>query len=259
MLLAAAWLPFAAGAGCIENPDPELHRLQELVSEVGTKALRQARSQLDVLQHGPLRDLPGNASRRAALFAIQAQAYGILELDGKAREAAAKGLALATGKHDPVHLELLSAYAENVYDKAGIASAIEAVEAARMLQPRGSTADTCLLMTRGLLEHRQDRADLAIVTLTQAYRASIAPAVTEQHIRSADYLSLVMRSMGDYSEALSLFSAGDARDISGSRRGEPGAAANAGVRNPAARDRQRAACDLKRRSVEQRREYAVAR
>ena len=204
MLLAAAWLPFAAGASCIENPDPELHRLQELVSEDGTKALRQARSQLDVLQHGPLRDLPGNASRRAALFAIQAQAYGILELDGKAREAAAKGLALATGKHDPVHLELLSAYAENVYDKAGIASAIEAVEAARMLQPRGSTADTCLLMTRGLLEHRQDRADLAIVTLTQAYRASIAPAVTEQHIRSADYLSLVMRSMGDYSEALSL-------------------------------------------------------
>ncbi len=204
MLLAAAWLPFAAGASCLENPDPELHRLQELVSEDGTKALRQARSQLDVLQHGPLRDLRGNASRRAALFAIQAQAYGILELDGKAREAAAKGLALATGEHDPVHLELLSAYAENVYDKAGIASAIEAVEAARMLQPRGSTADTCLLMTRGLLEHRQDRADLAIVTLTQAYRASIAPAVTEPHIMSADYLSLVMRSMGDYSEALAL-------------------------------------------------------
>src|SRR5271169_4664102 len=48
------------------------------------------------------------------------------------------------------------------------------------------------------------RADLAIVTLTQAYRASIAPAVTEQHIMSADYLSLVMRSMGDYSEALAL-------------------------------------------------------
>ena len=59
-------------------------------------------------------------------------------------------------------------------------------------------------MTRGLLEHRQDREDLAIVTLTQAYRASIAPAVTEQHIMSADYLSLVMRSMGDYSEALAL-------------------------------------------------------
>ena len=204
MLLAAAWLPFAAGASCLENPDPELHRLQDLVSEDGTKALRQAQSELDALQRGPPRDLHADASRKAALFAILAQAYGILELDGKAREAATKGLALATGEHDRVHLELLSAYAESVYDKAGIASAIEAVEAARMLQPRGSAADTCLLMTRGLLEHRQDREDLAIVTLTQAYRASIAPAVTEQHIMSADYLSLVMRSMGDYSEALAL-------------------------------------------------------
>jgi diguanylate cyclase (GGDEF)-like protein len=45
---------------------------------------------------------------------------------------------------------------------------------------------------------------LAIVTLTQAYRASIAPAVTEMHITSADYLSLVMRSMGDYAQALEL-------------------------------------------------------
>ena len=99
----------------------------------------------------------------------------------------AKGLKLATEDHDPVHLELLSLYAENVYDKAGIAGAIKAIEAARMLQPRGSPADTCLLITRGLLEHRQDREDLAIVTLTQAYRASIAPAVTEPHIMSADY------------------------------------------------------------------------
>ena len=121
MLLAAAWLPFAAGASCLENPDPELHRLQDLVSEDGTKALRQAQSELDALQRGPLRDARANASRRAALYAIQAHAYGILELDGKAREAAAKGLALATGEHDPVHLELLSAYAESVYDKAGIA------------------------------------------------------------------------------------------------------------------------------------------
>ncbi len=203
-LLAASWLPLAAGASCLENPDPELHRLQDLVSVDGTRALKQTRIQLDALQRAPLRDLPSAASRKAALYAIQAQAYGILELDSKAREAAAKGLALATAEHDPVHLELLSAYAENVYDKAGIASAIEAIEAARTLQPRGSTADTCLLMTRGLLEHRQNRADLAIVTLTQAYRASIAPAATEQHIMSADYLSLVMRSMGDYSEALAL-------------------------------------------------------
>ena len=35
-------------------------------------------------------------------------------------------------------------------------------------------ADTCLLINRGLLEHRLGREDLAIVTLPQAYRASAA-------------------------------------------------------------------------------------
>ena len=83
-------------------------------------------------------------------------------------------------------------------------AAIEAVEAARILQPRGSHGRYLPADYPGLLEHRQDREDLAIVTLTQAYRASIAPAVTETHIMSADYLSLVMRSMGDYSQALTL-------------------------------------------------------
>ena len=71
---------------------------------------------------------------------------------------------------DPVHLELLMGYASAVYDNAGIAAAIQTIEAARAPQPPGSPADTCLLINRGLLEHRQGREDLAIVTLTQAYR-----------------------------------------------------------------------------------------
>ena len=157
----------------------------------------------DALKRQPLPDAERNATRMASLYAVEAEAYGILELDSDARRTAAKALALIPD-HGWVHLELLAVYADNVYDKAGIAGAIEAIEAARVLQPRGSTADTCLLITRGLLEHRLDREDLAIVTLTQAYRASIAPAVTEPHIMSADYLSLVMRSMGDYSQALTL-------------------------------------------------------
>jgi len=194
LVFACPWSP--ARANCLENPDPEIHQLQEQVSIDATKAQKQAQSLLPAAAH--------NASRTAALYAVEAQAYGILELDADARAMAAKGLALAPDAHDPVHLGLVSAYAEAVYDKAGIVGAIEAVEAARMWQPRGSLADTCLLITRGLLEHRQDREDLAIVTLTQAYRASISPEVTEAHIMSADYLSLVMRSMGDYTQALSL-------------------------------------------------------
>ncbi len=201
-LLASAWVPSGVWASCLDNPDPEIHRLQEMVDEDATKALKQTKALLASLKHEKFTD--SNALRIAALYGIQAHAYGILELDVEARTIAAKGLALARGEHDPIHLDLLLAYAESVYDKAGITNSIEAIEAARMLQPRGSVADTCMLITRGLLEHREDREDLAIVTLTQAYRASIAPAVTEPHIMSADYLSLVMRSMGDYNQALTL-------------------------------------------------------
>jgi diguanylate cyclase (GGDEF)-like protein len=204
-VLAAAVLLLSphAWATCLDNPDPKIHRLQEMVAEDASKALRQARNQLK----SPSREtstVAQKTSRTAALYAVEARAYSMLEFDADSRAAAQKGLALAPEVHDPVHLELLSAFAESVYDKAGITAAVEAIEAARILQPRGSAADTCLLISRGLLEHRQTREDLAIVTLTQAYRASIAPAVTEPHIMSADYLSLVMRSMGDYAQALAL-------------------------------------------------------
>jgi diguanylate cyclase (GGDEF)-like protein len=40
--------------------------------------------------------------------------------------------------------------------------------------------------------------------LTQAYRASSGPAFTEPHVLSASVLSVVMRSMGDYAQALAL-------------------------------------------------------
>ncbi len=202
-LLLFACLPSAGWASCLVDPDAEIARLQELIAVDASKALQQAMAVLDALKRQPLPDAARNATRMASLYAVEAEAYGILELDSDARRTAAKGLAL-TPDHGWVHLELLAVYADSVYDKAGIAGAIEAIEAARVLQPRGSTADTCLLITRGLLEHRLDREDLAIVTLTQAYRASIAPAVTEPHIMSADYLSLVMRGMGDYSQALTL-------------------------------------------------------
>ena len=163
-------------------------------------ALKQAQTALDLLQHAPRLD----SARIAALYAVQAQGYSALELDGDARATASKGLELARSQKDPVHLDLLSAYAENVYDKASIGSAIEAIETARGLQTPGSIADTCLLITLGRLQFRQARADLAIVSLTQAYRASMAPAQAEQRVLSAAALSPVMRSMGDYVQALSL-------------------------------------------------------
>jgi len=204
VLLAAVCACVSAQASCLTSTDPTIARLQQLVGENASQAIKEAQNELDALKRDASSNKFSDGQRAAALFAVQAEAYGLLELDADARKTAAKGLELVPSARDLVHLELLSAYSEEVFEKASIAGSIEAIEAARVLQPRGSLADTCLLISRGLLEHRQDRADLAIVTLTQAYRASIAPAVSEPHIRAADYLSLVMRSMGDYPQALAL-------------------------------------------------------
>jgi len=208
LLLAAAWLPGASSATCLVDADPEIHRLQDLIGQDATQALAQAKSALQSAQRESVSDNSHGAlqaaARIAALYAVEAEAYGILELDADARAAAEKGLALVTNGRDPVHLELLLGYSGAVYDNAGIAAAIQTIELTRASQAPGSPADTCLLISRGLLEHRQGREDLAIVTLTQAYRASEGAAAGEAHIMSADYLSLVMRSMGDFTEALAL-------------------------------------------------------
>jgi diguanylate cyclase (GGDEF)-like protein len=209
LLLAAAFLPIFASASCLPDADADIVRLQELISKDATKAVRQAQGMLDALQRespsASSSDVLHTASRIGALYAAEAEAYSILELDANARSAAEKGLALVPSEHDPVHLELLMAYTSAVYDSAGIAAAIQTIEASRAAQSPGSQADTCLLINRGLLEHRLGREDLAIVTLTQAYRASSASeAMSETHIMAADTLSTVMRSMGDYSQALAL-------------------------------------------------------
>ncbi len=208
-LLVAAFLPLFASASCLPDADPDILRLQQLVSKDAHKAVRQAQIMLDSLQReaqsGPDNALR-TASRIAALYGVQAEAYGVLELDANARATAREGSCPACrDERDPVHLELLMAYTAAVYDSAGIAAAIQTIEAARASLPAGSRADTCLLINRGLLEHRLGREDLAIVTLPQAYRASADdPSLIETHIMAADTLSLVMRSMGDYSQALAL-------------------------------------------------------
>jgi diguanylate cyclase (GGDEF)-like protein len=189
-----------ARATCLISADPAIHELQTLVEMDAARALKRLQIELAPLEHAPQPD----AKRLASLYAVQAQAYSILELDSQARQAALKGLQLATLAGDPVHLDLLSAQAENIYDPAEIDAALKSIEAARTSQVRGSIADTCLLITRGLLQYREDRPDLAIGTLTQAYRASTAPEYARARIASAGVLSTVMRSAGDFTQALAL-------------------------------------------------------
>jgi len=110
LLLAAAFLPIFASASCLPDADADIARLQQLISKDATQAARQAQGMLDALQTESLgansSDALHTAARIAALYAVQAEAYGILELDANARSAAEKGLALVPSQRDPVHLEL---------------------------------------------------------------------------------------------------------------------------------------------------------
>lgn len=185
---------------CLGNPDSEMRQLQDRLTQDPAKTIKEAQSELESTQRAAHPD----KRRLASLYAVEAQGYSLLELDGDARALAQKGLQLAQGATDPLHLDLLSAYAENVYDEAGIASAVRTIETARAAQVPGSLAETCLLITLGRLQYRQDRADLATATLTQAYRTSMTSGMARQRVLAAHALSPVMRAMGDYTQALAL-------------------------------------------------------
>ena len=147
-----------------------------------------------------------HGSRIAALYAVQAEAYGILELDANARSAAEKGLALVPSERDPVHLELLMAYVNcrlrqrrhrrRHPDHRGGARRAAVRLAGRYVpahQPRAARAPSRARGSR----HRHPDAGLSCERQQRALMA-------ETHIMAADMLSIVMRSMGDYSQALAL-------------------------------------------------------
>ncbi len=189
-----------AAAACIPNADPAIRALQILVDQDANAALKKVAQLLKTELTAPTPD----GQRLASLYSVQAQAYSILELESKARDAVFKGLKYATDNTDPVRIMLLSLYAENVYDQAGIAAAVKTTEEAQAVQKRGSLEDICLLIGRGLLQYREDREDLAIGSLTQAYRSSTTPALAEPHVLAAGVLATVLRGMGDYPQALAL-------------------------------------------------------
>jgi len=189
-----------AAAACIPNADPAIRALQILVDQDANAALKKVAQLLKTELTAPMPD----GQRLASLYSVQAQAYSILELESKARDAVFKGLKYATDNTDPVRIMLLSLYAENVYDQAGIAAAVKTTEEAQAVQKRGSLEDICLLIGRGLLQYREDREDLAIGSLTQAYRSSTTPALAEPHVLAAGVLATVLRGMGDYPQALAL-------------------------------------------------------
>jgi diguanylate cyclase (GGDEF)-like protein len=198
--LAAALAPAPAAAGCPGFSDPQLVPLDQLINRDAKLALSEIQVRLDALTSLP----QPSRQRLAALYALQANAYSLLELDRDAREAARRGLALAPAVTDPVHVNLLAGYWGNIYDQASLDSAVPELESARQAQPPNSIGDNCLLIALGIVQMRRDRPDSAITLLTQAYRALSGTALIEQRILAASGLAAVMRSVGDYPQALAL-------------------------------------------------------
>lgn len=199
-LLASAVLLFSSRveAHCMPYASAQIGRLQELMTRDPSQALEKTRTALSQLERNPA----ASPSERAALYAVQAHTYSLLEQDHDARRSAAQGLALVPALNDPVHLDLLMVDAENVYDQAGLDRAIETIDTALASQTDGSIAHSCLLITLGVLKFRQDRAAESIPHLLQAYRVS--QPTTELRTLAAAALSSVMRGMGDYAQALEL-------------------------------------------------------
>ena len=187
-----------AHANCIEGPNAAIRELQRLAVSDSNEALARVQVMLS-----------GSAAAKASpediawLYAARAQAYSNLELDAEARVAAAEGMKLVPEPSSPVHLALFFTDAENIYDAEGMADAKRNVEAMRA-KGVGAEAERCLLITLGTLQFRENRADLAVASLTQAYRASESAGNLGQRNVAASALSKVMSELGDYRQALAL-------------------------------------------------------
>jgi len=185
---------------CFISADPDIRQLQAGAATDARATLPRIQAALTSARNVPHPD----PYRIASLLAIRAESYSILELDNDARATAIEGLALVPDPNDPIRLQLLSVLAENVYDHAGIVESIRTIEAARSQLSPDSIPESCLSVTLAVLQHRQDRADLAIVNLMQAYQTGVSLDRPIQRKMAAHALTKVMRDMDDYEQALAL-------------------------------------------------------
>ncbi|HEV7137848.1 MAG TPA: GGDEF domain-containing protein [Steroidobacteraceae bacterium] len=200
-LALCALAPRTARADCFPVSDPAYVTLDPLVDVNARQALSTVSARLEALSRtAGARD----ARQLAALYAVQADAYNILELDHQARAAAGKGLALVAGATDPLRLELLSTAALAIYTEDGIRDAIASIGAAQASQPQDSLSGLCLGITLGILQRRAGENALATRTLTRAYHDSETPERAEAHSGAAVELSSALRGVGDFQEALTL-------------------------------------------------------
>lgn len=188
-----------AHASCFAVRAPDFVKLRPLVSQDASDALVKVSTLIDRLPPGTARTDP---RRLAALYAVRSAAYGELTLYQAAREAALQGMKLLDAPTDPLRLELLSNYALSFSSPAAIDRALRLIKQARASLHPGSRSNVCLQITSGELNMLRDRSGLAIRDLTEAYMQAHALGLTDARVDAGEFLSVVLRSMGDYNDAL---------------------------------------------------------
>jgi diguanylate cyclase (GGDEF)-like protein len=200
LALVGALLPRLAASACLVNTDPDIRQSFASVARNPNAGLAQVQTGIAALA----RVSPVDTPRLAALYAVEAAAYGELKLDDQARQAALAGLALVPLDSDPIHLDLLGLYADNAIEAADMDGLIARIQAVRAAHAGDSAADVCLLIALGRLQFREEHPAQAVSNLTQAYRASTLPVFAEARIAAASALSAVLGNAHDYREALDL-------------------------------------------------------
>ena len=97
---------------CFISADPDIRQMQAGAATDARATLTRIQAALTSARNVPHPD----PYRIAALLAIRAESYSILELDNDARATATEGLALVPDPNDPIRLQLLSVLAENVFE-----------------------------------------------------------------------------------------------------------------------------------------------
>jgi diguanylate cyclase (GGDEF)-like protein len=189
-----------AAAGCLDLRYVDVRRAEQLSEDNPKAVLSNILAQIERAQHA----VPSQPELVAAWYAVAAGSYSLLELDSDARSMAERGLAIPLPPDNPARAALQIAFAENVYEAPQLEAAIDSIRQARTHQTPGSVQDLCLQITAGTLQNRQARADLAIQTLTDAYRRSLALQIPRVRTAAAAALSPVMRILGDFKQALTL-------------------------------------------------------
>jgi diguanylate cyclase (GGDEF)-like protein len=200
-LALCALRPLGAWADCFSVSDAAYRTLDPLVDKNATQTLSTLGARLQALEHA---GSPVDPRQLAALYAVQADAYSILELDHEARATALKGLALLSGPTDPLRLELLSTSALNIYTQDGIREAMTGIATARDQQAEDSLSRICLEISLGTLQRRAGQNAQSVRTLIRAYHDTEMPARAEAHSLAASALSSALRAVGDFEEALTL-------------------------------------------------------